>query len=40
MFIIGAILFIWLLVRFKQFHYQCLNKEDVKVNKKSTIKNS
>ena len=40
MFIIGAILFIWLLVRFKQFHYQCLNKEDAKVNKKSTIKNS
>ena len=40
LFIIGAILFIWLLVRFKQFHYQCLNKEDVKVNKKSTIKNS
>ena len=40
MFIIGAILFIWLLVRFKQFHYQCLNKEDAKVNKKSAIKNS
>ena len=40
MFIIGAILFIWLFVRFKQFHYCCLNKEDVKINKKSTIKNS
>ena len=40
MFIIGVILFIWLLIRFKQFHYQCLNKEDVKVNKKSIIKNS
>ena len=40
MFIIGAILFIWLFVRFKQFHYYCLNKEDVKINKKSAIKNS
>ena len=40
MFIIGAILFIWLFVKFKKFHYCCLNKEDVKINKKSTIKNS
>lgn len=40
MFIIGVILFIWLCIRFKQFNYQCLNKEDVKIDKKSVIKNS
>lgn len=40
MFVIGALLFIWLGVRFKQFHYQCLKRRDVKANKRTTIKNS